>query len=244
MRLTRVYTDAGLYGPGRATLAGTAAAHVSRVLRLRVGDAVTLFNGDGWEYPGVITAVRGGHVDVELQARMPGLPDSPVAVTLLQGVARAERMDLVIQKATELGVARILPVLAERGVVRLDERQGGRKLAHWRAIAASACEQCGRSRLPVIEEPCALDAAVAAVATAPRRLLLTPGAADALAGLPGNRGGVALLIGPEGGLTEAEESLAMHAGFRRYSLGPRILRTETAAIAAIAVLQATGGDLR
>ena len=244
MRLIRVYADTALHGPGRATLVGPAAAHVSRVLRLRAGDAVTLFNGDGWEYPGVIEALRGDRVDVDLQAQKPGLPDSPLAITLLQAVARAERMDLVVQKATELGVARIVPVLAERSVVRLDDRQAGRKLGHWRAIAVSACEQCGRSRLPVIEEPCGLATAMSAVATVEQRLLLAPGAAEPMAGLPARGGGVALLVGPEGGLTEAEESLAARAGFLCRSLGPRILRTETAAIAAIAVLQARGGDLR
>lgn len=244
MRLIRVYADTALHGPGRATLTGPAAAHVSRVLRLRAGDAVTLFNGDGWEHPGVIAALRGDRVEVDLQARTPGLPDPPVAVTLLQGIARAERMDLVIQKATELGVVRILPILAERSVVRLDERQAARKLGHWRAIAVAACEQCGRSRLPVIEEPCGLAAAMAAVATVGQRLVLAPGATDALAGLSADAGGVALLVGPEGGLTDAEESLAAAAGFLRRSLGPRILRTETAAIAAIAVLQASVGDLR
>ncbi|MCJ7451435.1 MAG: 16S rRNA (uracil(1498)-N(3))-methyltransferase, partial [Steroidobacteraceae bacterium] len=121
MRLIRVYTPDELQSPGTARLEGTAAAHVSRVLRLRVGDALTLFNGTGWEYPGTISAVGSGFVQVEVGDRLAGIAESPLALTLAQGVARGERMDMVMQKATELGVARIVPLLTERSVVRLDE---------------------------------------------------------------------------------------------------------------------------
>lgn len=244
MRVTRVYTPEPLQAPGRATLAGTAASHLSRVLRLRPGDSVVLFNGDGWDYAGRIAALRAGQVDVELQAKEAGAPDSPLSLTLIQGVARGERMDLVVQKATELGVTRIVPVLAARSIVRLDQRQVQRKLEHWRAVAISACEQSGRTRLPVIDAPAPLEQALHAAQAEGCRVTLSPGAGTPLTSLAAGTTSVALLIGPEGGLTDAEVGLAAGAGFEPRSLGPRILRTETAALAALAVLQAVGGDLR
>lgn len=244
MRVTRIFTPEPLQSPGRTTLYGTAASHVARVLRLRSGDGVVLFNGDGWEHDGRIAALRSGEVEVELLASEAGVADSPLPVTLLQGVARGERMDLVVQKATELGVARIVPVLATRSVVRLDGRQAQRKLEHWQAVAIAACEQSGRSRLPVVETPVTLEQALSRVPTQGCRFTLSPGAGTPLAALARGTDQVSLLIGPEGGLTEAEIGLATGAGFEPRSLGPRILRTETAALAALAVLQAVGGDLR
>lgn len=244
MRLIRVHTDAVLRDGELATLAGPAASHVSRVLRLRAGDAVTLFNGDGWDYPGRVRSLPGQRVEVELGSRRPGLPESPLAVDLLQGVARGERMDLVVQKATELGVARILPVLAGRSVVRLDPRQAQRKQAHWQAIAVSACEQCGRSRVPVVGPPRSLAESLAEDGLPAARFMLAPGAPVALNALAPGTASVALLIGPEGGLTDSERAAAAPAGFEARALGPRILRTETAALVALAVLQSVCGDLR
>lgn len=243
MRLIRVYTDAPLAAGSRTTLAGPAASHVSRVLRLRTGDPVTLFNGDGWDYPGVVAALRGDCVEVDLRPRAPGLPESPLAITLLQGISRGERMDLVVQKATELGVARIVPVQASRSVVRLDGRQAQRKQDHWRAIAVAASEQCGRARLPAVELPCSLDDALARAAAAGPRLLLAPGSMHPLTAVAAGTSAATLLIGPEGGLAPAEEATAIRAGFEARTLGPRILRTETAAIAAVTVLQSVAGDL-
>jgi len=244
MRMTRIYTEAPLQAPGRTVLEGPAATHVSRVLRLRTGDRIVLFNGDGWDFAGRIEAVRGNQVEVGLVAREPGTPESPLSLTLMQGVARGERMDLVVQKATELGVARLVPVLAERSVVRLDRRQAERRLEHWRAVAAAACEQSGRSRLPVIEAPAGLADALALARDADCRITLSPGAAVPLVSLAAGTASAVLLIGPEGGLTDAEVGRAEAAGFEARSLGPRILRTETAALAALAVLQSVGGDLR
>lgn len=244
MRLIRVYTSGALPVPGRTSLEGAAAAHVTRVLRLRTGQALTLFNGDGWDCRGTIVAQCSGRVEVELATRCAGLPEPPLALTLLQGVARGERMDLVIQKATELGVARIVPVLAGRSVVRLDDRQAQRKLEHWQSIAIAACEQCGRSRLPAVEPPCGLAAALAALSGSACRLLLARGAPLPLQALATGTVAASLLVGPEGGLTDDELALAGQAGFEPRSLGPRVLRTETAAIVAVAVLQAAAGDLR
>lgn len=244
MRLIRVHVAATLPEQGLAVLAGSAAQHVRRVLRLRAGDPLTLFNGDGWDYPGRVRSLPGQRVEVELGSRTPGLPESPLAVDLLQGVARGERMDLVVQKATELGVARILPVLAGRSVVRLDPRQAQRKQAHWQAIAVSACEQCGRSRVPVVGSPRNLAESLAEDGLPSVRFTLAPGAPVALNALAPGTARVALLIGPEGGLTDAERAAASQAGFEPRALGPRILRTETAALVALAVLQSVSGDLR
>jgi 16S rRNA (uracil1498-N3)-methyltransferase len=243
MRLIRVYTPEELRISATTRLEGSAATHVSRVLRLRGGDPVTLFNGDGWEYPGVVAADRGGVVEVEVTARVAGMAESPLALTLAQGVARGERMDMVMQKATELGVARIVPLLTERSVVRLDARQGQRKMAHWKAVTVAACEQSGRSRLPVVEAPVDLDDWLAREPQPALRLTLAPGAQQALRTLAGEWREAALLIGPEGGLTDAEQAKAARAGYQSCSLGRRVLRTETAALAALAVLQAIHGDL-
>jgi 16S rRNA (uracil1498-N3)-methyltransferase len=243
MRLIRVYTPGELRAASSARLEGTAAAHVSRVLRLRGGDPVTLFNGDGWEYPGTIRSLGGGFVQVELGERLAGIAESPLALTLVQGIARGERMDMVVQKATELGVARIVPLRAERSVVRLDPKQEQRKLDHWRAVAVAACEQSGRSRLPLVEAPVGLDEWLALGPAPARRLTLAPGAAQSLRGLGGAWTDAALLVGPEGGLTDAERARAARAGYEACSLGRRVLRTETAALAALAVLQAVHGDL-
>jgi 16S rRNA (uracil1498-N3)-methyltransferase len=243
MRLTRVYVDQRLRAPGEVLLEGNASNHVARVLRLRRGDNLSLFNGDGWEYSGTLSDAGHGRVAVQLAGRSLGLPDSPLALTLVQGIARGERMDVVVQKATELGVARIVPVLAERGVVRLDGSQARRKRAHWLAVAIAACEQCGRARLPDIEEPVPLADWLRRSPGPGSRLLLAPGPNPALGTLPAGTTAAALLVGPEGGLTDAERDAAMAAGFAPRSMGPRILRTETAAIVALAIMQARAGDL-
>jgi 16S rRNA (uracil1498-N3)-methyltransferase len=243
MRLIRVYTPGELQDGASVRLQGTAAAHVRRVLRLRGGDPVTLFNGDGWEYRGTISALGGSFVQVELGERVAGIAESPLALTLAQGVARGERMDMVMQKATELGVARIVPLLTERSVVRLDEKQAQRKLDHWKAVTIAACEQSGRSRLPLVEAPLGLDDWLAREPAPARRLTLAPGAGQSLRSLGGAWTEAALLVGPEGGLTDAEQARAAQAGYQACSLGRRVLRTETAALAALAVLQAVHGDL-
>jgi 16S rRNA (uracil1498-N3)-methyltransferase len=243
MRLIRVHADAVLAEGARVTLRGPAAAHVTRVLRLGAGDAVTLFNGDGMDYPARIAALGHGTVDAEVTGRAAARAESPLAVTLVQGIARAERMDLVVQKATELGVAAIAPVATARSVVKLDADSRDRKAAHWRGIAVAACEQCGRARVPDVLEPVTLAARLAKPARAGLRLLLSPGADASLAAAARGATSVELLVGPEGGLEDSERQSALAAGYRACRLGPRVLRSETAAIAALAVLQAIAGDL-
>jgi 16S rRNA (uracil1498-N3)-methyltransferase len=243
MRLIRVHVDAALSQGALVRLEAKAAAHVTRVLRLGAGDAVTLFNDDGADYPARITAAGRNTVEAEVTGRTVARAESPLAVTLVQGIARTERMDLVLQKATELGVAAILPVATARSVVKLDRDNREWKLAHWRGIAIAACEQCGRARLPAVAEPQAFDSWIAGPPVAGARLLLSPDADVPLFAAARGATAVELLVGPEGGLVDAERDAALAAGFRACRLGPRILRSETAAIAALAVLQAVAGDL-
>ena len=243
MRLTRVYVEAPLESNAQVTLSGGAAAHLTRVLRLGPGAAVTLFNGQGGEYLASIERVHGARVTVAIGAHQPIERESPFPLTLAQGGARGERMDLVVQKATELGVARLVPVLTERSIVRLDEEQSDRKSSHWRAIAIAACEQCGRNRLPEVALPARLGELLREPAGESVRLLLSPSATRRLEDVPRPAGGATVLIGPEGGLSAEEQALAEGAGYTAVNLGPRVLRTETAAIAALTLLQRQFGDL-
>ncbi len=241
MRLNRVYVDAALGEGLHLELPPAAGAHLAKVLRVRSGDELVVFAGDGHEYSASVESVRGTRVAVALGAARAVDRESPLAVTLVQCIARADRMDVIVQKATELGVACIVPVQSRRGVVRLAPEQAQSKAAHWRAIAVSACEQCGRNRLPVIEAPRRLLDYLGALPAGGTRLLLEPGA-DTCAAAP-CAGETTIAIGPEGGLDDEEIEAFRLAGFAVMSLGPRVLRTETAALAALAWLQGRYGDL-
>jgi len=246
MRMTRVFVDAALE-PGRELeLPAVAALHLTKVLRAGSGDAFTLFGGDGCEYPATITAVRGARVSAVVGAGRAVDRESPLAVTLVQGVPRGERMDLIVQKATELGVRRIVPVLSQRSVVRLDGEKAHARAQHWRAVAISACEQCGRNRLPDIESPRPLLEVLGGAPGTGVRLLLDPDAPASAA--PAPLGAVAeaaeVAVGPEGGFTPAELEAFALARYVPVRLGPRVLRAETAAIVALAWLQSRFGDLR
>ena len=241
MRLNRVYVDAALSAGLRLELPPAAGAHLAKVLRVRSGDEVVVFAGDGYEYPASVEGIRGTRVAVAIGEARAVDRESPLAMTLVQCIARADRMDVIVQKATELGVARIIPVQSRRGVVRLDAAQAESKAAHWRAIVASACEQCGRNRLPAIEAPRRLLDYLGALPAGGARLLLEPAAETRRAAPIG--GEVSVAIGPEGGLDEEEIEAFRLTGFQTMRLGPRVLRTETAAIAALAYLQSRYGDL-
>jgi 16S rRNA (uracil1498-N3)-methyltransferase len=244
MRLTRVYVDGPLTPGTPITLSGNAASHVTRVLRLRVGQPLTLFNGLGGEHLATIDKAHGGEVTVSVGEHAPIERESPFPLTLAQGISRGERMDLVVQKATELGVSRLVPLLTERSVVRLDAQQADRKLNHWRAVAIAACEQCGRNRLPDVSVPTQLRDFLHQSPAGSTRLLLSPEATRRIEDVPRpERGGATVLIGPEGGFADEEQQDALVAGFTAVRLGPRVLRTETAAIAALTLLQREFGDL-
>ncbi|MGA8706195.1 MAG: 16S rRNA (uracil(1498)-N(3))-methyltransferase [Steroidobacteraceae bacterium] len=248
MRLTRCHVPERLQPETDTVLPPAAAAHVSRVLRLRAGARLTLFDGSGGEYDATLVAIeRGGAVRVGVGAHRDIERESPVELTLLQCVVRAERMDWIVQKATELGVAGIVPVASQHAVVRLEPAAAARRQQHWLAVAIGACEQCGRNRLPRVEtvQPLA-QACRNAVGSTSTRLVLDPSATRSLTAaagsLPYRAGGFTLLVGPEGGLSDDELALAQQHGFSACSLGPRILRAETAPLAALSCLQTLLGD--
>jgi 16S rRNA (uracil1498-N3)-methyltransferase len=243
VRLNRVYVDGALRPGSLVELPAQAGTHIAKVLRARSGDELVLFAGDGREFSAIIDSVRGSRVSAAVGAARAVDRESPLAITLVQGIARAERMDVIVQKATELGAARIVPVLCRRGVVRLDAGQAQSKTAHWHAIAVSACEQCGRNRLPIIEAPRRLLDFLAEPASGAARLLLEPGAPSPGPARPIEHR-VEIAIGPEGGFDPEEVAAFALTNFESVRLGPRVLRTETAAIAALTWLQSRYGDLR
>lgn len=244
MRQNREYIEAPLAIGTRVALPETAAAHLLRVLRLGVGDACVLFNGDGFDYDCRITTAgkRGGEAEVLAAREVDN--ESALRIVLLQGVARGEKMDWILQKATELGVAGFVPVNSERSEVRLDAARGEKRLAHWQGVVASACGQSGRAKVPPVAAPVPLAEAVAGLPAEALRLTLDPTADAAVRGLADPRGrSIVVAIGPEGGWSPRDRSVLAAAGFEGLRLGPRILRTETAGIAAISALQAAFGDL-
>jgi 16S rRNA (uracil1498-N3)-methyltransferase len=246
MRRFRVHVDAALQ-PGRSVLLPPfAAEHLTRVLRLGDGAAVTCFNGDGQDYFGHLR-LRGREALFEAERiDPPAAPESPLKVTLAQCIARGEKMDAILQKAVELGVAAIAPLVSERTEVKLDEERADKRLAHWRKVLHSACEQCGRAVVPALAAPRKLvdwaAECAAGDAAGTLRLVLAPGAGTRIADLSPPAGEVAVVVGPEGGLSERDLAALELAGFTRLALGPRILRTETAGPAALAALQLRFGD--
>ena len=242
MRLTRCYVPAPLAVGESRQLPQEVATHVARVLRAREGQLLTLFDGRGGEYDATIVQIdrRGVRVQVELHRAIER--ESPLPVTLLQALARGERMDFIVQKATELGVAAIIAMGGDRSVVRLEAEGLARRSEHWRAVAISACEQCGRNRVPSIGAVADLESASALTDSASLRLLLAPDAERTLTALVQSGSDISLLIGPEGGFSDDELALARQHGFQPCALGPRVLRAETAPLAALAALQAVAGD--
>lgn len=252
MRLTRVFVEAALTSGSTVQLPPGTASHLAKVLRARGGDELILFSGDGREFNGAIEAVLGSRVSVAVGDSRHVNRESPLAVTLVQCVPRGDRMDFIVQKATELGVARIVPVLSQRSVVRLDKTQAESKTIHWRAVALSACEQCGRNRLPIIEaaQPLLNYLGESAPSAGPRLVFEPESSAHAPTAAQTPHGAAdnaivdaQIAIGPEGGFAPEELEAFRVAGFTQVGLGPRILRTETAAIAALVWLQARFGDM-
>jgi 16S rRNA (uracil1498-N3)-methyltransferase len=248
MRIPRVHVSLPLKIGGTVALPSAACEHLLRVLRLSEGAALVLCNGDRMDYRATLADVGKRGAQAKIIDASPNDSESPLRIVLAQALARGEKMDWVIQKATELGVAAIQPIVTERTEVRLDAERAGRRHAHWQAVAVSACEQSGRARVPRIGEPESLAVYLAGVEATAIRLVLDPAGSslsEALAGgvLQDPNTPIHLLIGPEGGLSERDHAQLRTAGFRGLRLGPRILRTETAGLAALAALQAIAGDL-
>jgi 16S rRNA (uracil1498-N3)-methyltransferase len=239
MRVIRAFVDASLVVGTRIALPEGVAGHLVRVLRLGTGDACVLFNGDGNDYDARIVSIGKKSIAADIESVREVRNESPLRIVLVQGIARGEKMDLILQKATELGVAGIVPVHGERGEVRLDGERAEKRLRHWRSVVVSACEQSGRACIPEVAAPRALADALADLPMT--RLLLDPEASQPLpCDISGNE--CALAIGPEGGWSPADRATLEAAGFIGAQLGPRVLRTETAGLAAIAALQARAGD--
>jgi 16S rRNA (uracil1498-N3)-methyltransferase len=240
---TRLYLDANIEPGSELELTGDRARYIGRVLRLRKGDRLNLFDGRGREYGADIVRTGKSSVVVQVIDAIGRDVESPLDIHLLQGVSRGERMDVVVQKATELGIHRITPVQTEYTVVRLSGDRAEKRLAHWRGVAASACEQCGRNQLPGIDPITGLREWLGQnFGDERRRIVLAPGAGQTIGSLEPPDGQLTVLIGPEGGLSDDELELATSAGFEAIGFGPRVLRTETAAVAVLSALQVAFGD--
>lgn len=238
--MTRIYEPSAIAVNTSILLNENAVHHLARVLRAKLGDQITLFNGQGGEYRAEITKIDKKNVEVKILQFCDKNLESPIKIHLVQGIARGEKMDFIIQKAVELGVTQITPLVTTRSNVRLDNERSEKRLEHWRAVALSACEQSGRTIVPKINPTTTLNKYL----EKPRSdlsFVLTPHTKEKLA-TPSAIESIEILIGPEGGLDEVEIKTATLNGFKALSLGPRILRTETASIAALAVLQMQFGD--
>ncbi len=241
MRIPRIHVDIDLESGVEITLPADAARRLCRVLRLPDGARLLLFNGEGGEFEGAL--VSASEARVRVGARRPVATESRLEIGLAQGLSRGDRMDFTIQKAVELGVRWIQPLLTERSVVRLDRDRAARRRSHWRGIVASACEQCGRTSLPPVHDPLLLCEWLERLPTPSAKLLAAAQAPRSLAALPRPGAPLVLLVGPEGGLASREVATALEHGFESFSLGPRTLRTETAAVMAVGAAQLLWGDL-
>ncbi len=240
MRTVRLYVNCPLAASFALELPPEASHYVGKVLRAKPEQSLQLFNGDGQEYSATVTALNKKSVTVAIQETTNGQAPSPLHTHLGQVMSRGDRMDYAIQKATEMGVNQITPLSSERCEVKLDPKRLEKRLHHWRQIAISACEQSGRSDVPTIHEPMLLSQWIDTV-QAQQKLVLHPHNTVRLTELA-TPTSCALLIGPEGGLTEAEVSTAQAQDFQAMLMGPRILRTETAPVASLALLQHLWGD--
>ena len=239
---TRLYCDLALSPGAEIALPEAAARHAVTVLRLQVGDTLNLFNGAGGEYRACIVAVNKRETRVRLIEFRPTERESPLDIALALGISAGERMDYSLQKATELGVTAIQPLATERSVVKLSGERADKRLQHWQHVVIAACEQCGRNRVPAVAPVQSFFNYLAQPTSGKRLLMLSPEAGTPLKRVTPATA-VVLLIGAEGGLAPAEYQAAQASGFEPVSLGPRILRTETAPVAALAVLQVLWGDI-
>jgi 16S rRNA (uracil1498-N3)-methyltransferase len=232
---------AGTISPGSEISLPEGAARHCSVLRLRQGDAVVIFNGNGGDFSAELTSLSQSGARIRILSQGHADRESPLRIVLAQCVASGDRMDVVLQKSTELGVYRIVPIASERSIVRLSRERAERRIAHWRNVVIAACEQCGRNRVPEITAITALEEFLVDPEADSTRLLLAPDAPMSLKQLPAPRS-VTVLVGPEGGLSTIERRLVEESGFVPVRFGPRVLRTETAPLAAIAAMQTLWGD--
>ena len=243
MRKSRFYSESKLALGAIVKLSENAATHATRVLRMSEGDTLILFNGDGHDYTSKLISIKKHEVMAKVTSSQAVDNESPLPITLLQGISSGDRMDFTIQKAVELGVKHIQPIATERSVVKLNPQRAAKRLTHWQNVAISACEQSGRAYVPAVASPLSLSDWLANNPThEPSRILLNPTGATRLNALNKPTDEIELLIGAEGGLSPNEVDMASANGFQSIVLGPRILRTETAALTAIASMNTLWGD--
>lgn len=246
MRQSRLYIECPLHAGSTLTLDKSQSHYLGRVLRARTGAAIELFNGDGYNYAGIIESISRHEITVSISSRSAAGSASPCRIRLLQSLSRNEKMDWVIQKAVELGVAEIQPIETSRSLIQLDEKRASRREAHWRSVIIGAAQQCGRSEIPPVKAPLDLASALATVADDERCMIALPDAEQSLYQVlhtEQRQAKVAVMIGPEGGFDPEERSVIASANFLAVRAGPRVLRTETAAIALISAIQLVWGDL-
>lgn len=242
MRIPRIYTDSPLSEGTHADLDDNAAQHVGRVLRMQPGQELSLFNGDGEDYPATITEAGKKRVEVLLGKPVANRTESPLRITLGQTLSKGDRMDYAVQKAVEMGATCIVPLTTERCEVKLKGDREDKRLRHWQSVAISAAEQCGRARVPEILPVMTVERWLEHSRNADLRLVLHHRTEHSLESMA-KPSSIALMIGPEGGLTADEIALAETEGFLPVALGPRVLRTETAPVAAMALCQWLWGDI-
>jgi 16S rRNA (uracil1498-N3)-methyltransferase len=245
MRIPRIFTELSLRCNSTAVLDGSAARHLSSALRMKVGQEITLFNGQGGEYAAELTEVGKNKVAAKVVEYRDISRESALKVHLVIGVSRGERMDLIVQKATELGATEITPLFTERTEVKLSGERLAKKIRHWQQVAISACEQCQRNLVPAINNPITLDQWLQLSDKTDGetlKLVLHHRTEKRLSEHQAVKD-ICLLVGPEGGLGEREIEAAMEKGFQPLALGPRVLRTETAPLAAISIMQSLWGDM-
>ena len=242
MRTTRIYLDQALASGTTCSLPEEAAHHVATVLRMKAGEELVLFNGRGGSYRAEISRMEKRCVEVRVGTHEADDRESPLAITLAQAVMRGQHMDYALQKAVELGVQRIVPLMCLHGNVKLDEKQKQHRHGHWLRVIISACEQCGRNRIPQLTAPLQL-AEWAGTDTGALKLILHPRDGVRLSELQSAGATLTLLAGPEGGFSDDEIACAQRHGYRSVTLGPRILRAESAALVALSICQARWGDV-
>lgn len=239
--MPRFYVAAELHPAQTLALPDNVVRHLN-VLRVRADEEIELFNGNGKAYPARLTALEKRRAEAEIVAEKPSANESPLRITLIQAVSSGERMDFTLQKSVELGVAEIRPVMSERCVVRLGGERADKRVARWQEIVISACEQSGRNTVPQVLPIVSYPECLANLPAADAQLLMSLNRAQSLKNVAAAPKALTFMVGPEGGWTAAEEKQAFDAGFQSVTLGPRVLRTETASLAAIAAMQTLWGD--
>ncbi|MEO0345635.1 MAG: 16S rRNA (uracil(1498)-N(3))-methyltransferase [Pseudomonadota bacterium] len=247
MPVKRLFVDQPLAAGSTLALDGATAHYLGRVLRARLGNTVQIFNGNGHEFAAEITRITRDAIVLDVHETVAAAPEPRIAITLMQALSRNEKMDLAIQKAVELGVSSIRPVAVERSVMRLDDSRTVRRTEHWQQVAVHAAQQCGRAVVPEVHAPVTLGEALDSSADVGFGIVADPEAAqslhDCLCGAGDGVDAARIMVGPEGGLTADEIALATASGLHAVHAGPRVLRTETAALALVTVLQWHFGDL-